>query len=292
MVAANVSLEGMRVHLGGPVIAAILLLAAGSAQAGTLTVTNTADHPPDVCDAECTLRDAITAAQAGDVIQFAPGVTGTITLSGGQLVVNKNLTILGPGARLLAISGNNSNPSRIFSVTGGVVNISGFTLSNGFLDNPINKFGGAAIYNNASVTVTACAFYNNRVRDADTMVGNFISGGEALGGAVYNNDFATFVARDCTFNNNSVEASRAHGAGLWNLGTAVLINCTFSNNILRPAGAVKSAAGGGVFNKRGHSTFVNCTVLANYYAPIAGDTVNGGGVYAEQPVTIQKHDHW
>ena len=45
-----------------------------------------------------TLRNEIAAAQPGDTIDFAPGLQ-TITL-GGQLEINKNLTIQGPGAGL------------------------------------------------------------------------------------------------------------------------------------------------------------------------------------------------
>jgi hypothetical protein len=56
------------------------------------------------------LRNAITSAGAGDTIQFQ--VTGTITLTSGELYIGQNLTITGPGVSQLAISGNRA--SRIF----------------------------------------------------------------------------------------------------------------------------------------------------------------------------------
>src|SRR5689334_12815871 len=71
-----------------------------SGAAATLTVTNTNDNGAG------SLRDAINAAAyEGDTINFAPGVSGTITLTGGQLTITKNLTINGPGANVLTISG-------------------------------------------------------------------------------------------------------------------------------------------------------------------------------------------
>jgi len=54
---------------------------------------------------------AVGDAQAGspmeqDVIQFAPGLTGTITLNGSELIVTGDLRIEGPGATVLTIDAN------------------------------------------------------------------------------------------------------------------------------------------------------------------------------------------
>src|SRR5262245_16126875 len=65
----------------------------------TLTVTNNEDSGPG------SLRADIAAAKSGDTIVFDPSLNGqTITLTSGELVINKNLTIQGPGAGLLTIS--------------------------------------------------------------------------------------------------------------------------------------------------------------------------------------------
>src|SRR5215469_13265088 len=67
----------------------------------TLTVTSPKDHGPG------TLRGEIAAAKANDVIVFSRKMDGqTITLTGGELDITKNLTIQGPGAGQLKISGN------------------------------------------------------------------------------------------------------------------------------------------------------------------------------------------
>ena len=57
-----------------------------------------------------TLRWAITTANSDsntNGIDFTPSLTGTITLTSDLPVITSNLTIFGPGALSLTISGNN-----------------------------------------------------------------------------------------------------------------------------------------------------------------------------------------
>ena len=61
------------------------------------------------------LRAAIASTAAGGTVTFAPGLEGTIPLA-GELTIDKDLTIDGPGARKLAISGNDA--SRVLHVFG------------------------------------------------------------------------------------------------------------------------------------------------------------------------------
>src|SRR5262249_51267624 len=66
----------------------------------TLTVFNNDDSGPG------SLRAAIGAAAAGDTIIFDNGLKGqTITLTGGELDITKDLTIVGLGAGKLTVSG-------------------------------------------------------------------------------------------------------------------------------------------------------------------------------------------
>ena len=78
------------------------------------------DHNDGVCDAaDCTLREAITAANAnvGRIIAFAPGVTGTIQLAAALPSLNANMTIQGPGANLLTVRRNIGGSYRIFNIS-------------------------------------------------------------------------------------------------------------------------------------------------------------------------------
>ena len=96
-------------------LAGLVMLAVFSALpvfGNTITVTNTADSGPG------SLRDAIATAAPGDTINFSVQTPVPITLTSGELLINKNLTISGPGASSLAISGNNA--SRVFDIGSGI----------------------------------------------------------------------------------------------------------------------------------------------------------------------------
>jgi hypothetical protein len=130
-------------------------LVVSSISASAITVTNTNDSGAG------SLRQAITDAVAGDTIDFAPAVTGTITLTSAILSIQKNLTIIGPGSGKLAISGNDERVIFVLGVQGNPaslninVTITGLTLTKGRgLLNP-NTSGGA-IYNSATCTISEC----------------------------------------------------------------------------------------------------------------------------------------
>src|SRR5262245_58301086 len=65
----------------------------------------------------------------GSTIIFSNSAMGTITLTNGELVITTNVTIVGPGADVLTISGNNA--SRIFRITNAVATISGLSIVKG-----------------------------------------------------------------------------------------------------------------------------------------------------------------
>src|SRR5207244_13096426 len=94
------------------VVIAVLLLAATtmSAHAATITVINTNDSGPG------SLRQALVDANNGDMINFDAALKGqTVTLTTAELVITKNITIIGLGANLLAVSRAQNAPAfRIF----------------------------------------------------------------------------------------------------------------------------------------------------------------------------------
>ena len=73
-------------HSISTTIVALILVFAGWARCATNTVTSLAD------DGAGSLRQIIAESAAGDTVVF--GVTGSITLSTGELVLDKDLTIL------------------------------------------------------------------------------------------------------------------------------------------------------------------------------------------------------
>jgi hypothetical protein len=76
------------------------------------------------------LQDAIAGTPAGGTVDFQPGLSGTITLTTGELLIDKDLTIAGPGAGVITVSGNHA--SRVFDIaTNFTVAISGLAIANG-----------------------------------------------------------------------------------------------------------------------------------------------------------------
>ena len=129
----------------------------------TSTVINTNDSGAG------SLRQALADANDGDTINFDAAVTGTITLTSGELLVNDSITINGPGANILAVNGNAA--SRVFHISSGkTVIISGLTITNG----GVVPNGGGILNDHATLTVNNC-----------TVSGNTIFSG--TGGGIFNN---------------------------------------------------------------------------------------------------------
>src|ERR1700722_6330228 len=106
-----------------PLVTAVSLGLTASARAATQTVTNLNDSGTG------SLRTAITAAASGDTVVFQSGLNGTITLASVLPTISKNLTIQGPGASIITVSG--ANLYRVFNIGSVVVNVSGITIANG-----------------------------------------------------------------------------------------------------------------------------------------------------------------
>ena len=81
---------------------------------------------------------------------FALPCPTTITLTSGQLVIDKSVAIIGPGARCLTINGNAAGRVFIITVGGTNVGISGMTITNGRATS-----GGGIQNNGANLTLTA-----------------------------------------------------------------------------------------------------------------------------------------
>jgi hypothetical protein len=104
------------------------------------------------------LRQAILDAPSGGTVIFRPGLSGTITLTTGELLISKDLTTDGPGASVITISGNQA--SRVFNIAATyTVNISGLTITDGEVMRATAKGGG--ILNAGTLTVTNSTLSGN-----------------------------------------------------------------------------------------------------------------------------------
>ena len=245
-----------------------LCLIALNTPAATITVTNTNDSGAG------SLRQAIADALNGDTIDF--GVTGTITLTTGELLVNKGITIHGSGPDHLTVDGNHA--SGVFYVQldgGGAASIAGLTITNG---NAGNGWGGGISNESSMLTVSNC-----------TISGNSASGVFGVGGGIANDDVisnATLEILNCTISGNS---AGDNGGGIYNYGgsnTATLrvINSTLSGNSAH-------FYGGGIFtvSAYGGSALVdvlNSTLSGNSAGRFGGGIYNNAFVDGSSPLKI------
>ncbi len=233
---------------------------AEAVSAANYTVTKIADTNDAVCDADCSLREAVAAANAtadNDTIYFALGLFGspqTITLSGTEIVIanNGSLTINGTGANRLTISGNNA--SRIISISdNAVVNISHLRFTGGTGAGAANTGRGGAIYNNGGTTVISdCVITGNSAM---------------LGGAMNNATAGNLTIRNSWLANNQAASV---GGALQNFSTSVLhlLNTSITGN-----SAGTSTTGGGAIQGNGMITMTNVTMSGN------STLASGGGIY-------------
>ena len=122
--------EGSTVRTRGRACLFVLLLAAGAASADTFTVTSTADTDDGTCDADCTLREAINAANANtgaDIIDFSVPAGSTITLGTSLANIDGDLDIDGTTATSLEVSDSGGFP--IFQVDTGTTVVRGVSIT-------------------------------------------------------------------------------------------------------------------------------------------------------------------
>jgi hypothetical protein len=174
-------------------------------------------------------------------------------LTSDELLINKNLTIEGPGAHLLTVMRSSAVgiPNfRIFEIAWAriTVNISGLTVSNGHTE--------------------------------------FDTPGGGVGGGILNLMEATLNLRNVTVSGNKTGAgghsSGGSGGGIFNEGTLTVVNSTVSGNQTGVTSSWGGSGGGGIYNRRGTLTVVNSTISGNQ----TGKGGDGGGIYNVDTMTL------
>jgi len=229
-----------RPALASAALAAACLLLAGSALASNPPpVSSTADSGSG------SLRAAIESINNGDAsgtITFQAGLTGTITLTSGPLMIGQSMTIQGPGP---AISGGGS--STVFYInSGAAVILSNLTITGGNATGANGNSGdvngapgqGGGIFNAGTLTLAYCIIR-----------GNSASGGLAYYGGI---------------------GGDADGGGIYNSGALILTNCTLSGNSAFAGGSdsMNSSAngnGGGIYSS--YNAFGNTSISGNSPGP-------------------------
>ncbi len=279
---------GFAARTGGSAETHDILSWSYSGFASRLIVTKTEDTNDNVCDADCSLREAIAAAQPGDTIGFASPLFDspqTITLTQGELAVtgSASLIINGTGANRLSISGNNA--SRVFFVgPQATLTLNNLTVTGGKAG-VNNGNAGAGIYNNGTMTITNSTVSANSsplgagITNSTgmlTLTNSIISGNSAPGGggAGILNDIGSVTITNSTVSGNSSPEGGVGGGIFNNSGTVTITDSTINGN-----SATDNGLGGGIFNG-GTVNLTNSTVSGN------SSSDSGGGIYSDSGCTL------
>lgn len=226
------------------ILASLAAASTVAARADVFNVTKIADTADGACNQDCSLREAVAAANAAagaDVILLP---AGTYQLFDGSLALTDDLTLLGAAANATTVDG--AGQSRVFEIEAGTrAELRDLAVRHGR-----SETTGAGILNEGTLRLVRCAVTDN------VALGN--------GGGIANSGILT--VQDSTLASNLA----ARGGGLYAAGTATLTNVTFSSN-----GATRDF-GGGLY------AIADVAVAANNTTFTGNSSANrGGGVYAE-----------
>lgn len=227
-----------------------ILFVSASANAATWTVTKSTDSNDNICNADCSLREAVFNADSGDTVEFNSNLIGqNFTLGGSEIAISKRITIDGnlDGVNVAFISG--AMTSRIFNIQPAA----GLVLKNAILvqgngkpnaNSPDNSEGGAIYAMNASLSLERVALRGNKAK---------FSGAIMLWGGTHH-------FKNCSFTGNSAETNTAFSVRFD--ATLFMSNTTVSGNNYFVED--NDTLGGGAITLQGGNLFVrNSTIVFN-----------------------------
>ncbi len=250
--------------------ATVALAAAGNAHAATFTVSRTDDPAPGVCDSDCSLREAVRAANAGtggDTIVLPAGHfrltvagVGEDAAATGDLDLTKSVTITGAGARETVVDAGGGD--RVFDVGAGVTALlSDVTITGGFVDGD-----GGGIESAGTLTLVR-----------DTIAGNeALLASNSSGGGIDSSGTLTLTQ-------SAVSGNRAYnGGGIDFGGTLSVTNSTISSNTAGGPGS--NGDGGGISGAGGATLTVTSSTIAGN---VAFNGLGSGGGISAAMATLQ-----
>jgi CSLREA domain-containing protein len=236
-------------------IVGLALVLSSPGHAAVFVVTKTTDSADGACDADCSLREAILAANAlqdpTNRIDLAPGTYrlsiprdpgrfGNALGSGtdGNLVVTRTLTLAGAGRDVTILDARPSpelaGVDRVLGVANtGNLTLSGVTLTGG----QTVEFGqgGGILVLGGALAISDCRVIGNAALSA--------GGGIALGGGANPPATATITRCEIAENTAGSQARGAQGGGLLNIqATMTVVESTIRDNV------ALFSTGGGIMN--------------------------------------------
>jgi DNA-binding XRE family transcriptional regulator len=263
-----------RLQFGISVLAIVLVLFATAGFAGWLSL-----HLPPDSTRVTTLQDsgtgslrwAIDNAPSGSTITFDSSLQGTLRLTDNLNIVDKQLTIRGPGAARLTMYGDPNDQFGINVSTNGSVTIAGMMFRSSTPNNAgtLTLVNSSISGNTASVSAPNVPAVGGGIYNAPggklTLINSTVSGNTAYSGAGISNDGGTLRLINSTISDNRAERS---GGGILNATTGAqmeMIFCTIYGN-------TSKEDGGGIWN--GASNSASQVVMRN--SLVAGNTAPAG----------------
>ncbi|HEX7176981.1 MAG TPA: Calx-beta domain-containing protein [Pyrinomonadaceae bacterium] len=259
--------------------------------ASNYVVTTTGDAPDSntadgVCNdgaGNCTLRAAIEQANVddtSDMITFAPGVTGVISLL-TPLPDLTSMTITGPGPSQLTVRREDAAPSTFRVITllpFRSLNISGITISGGY-----SGRGGGIRVEGSPVSLT------NVVVSGNTADGGISFGSEGRGAGIYQSAGVLNLINSTVSGNvtkNAANNSGHHGAGIYTTSNLNVTGSTIAGNRIENGGGAGGVGlGGGIYVASGSVALTNSTVSGNSAGATGGQ---GGGIFKQGGTVMAK----
>jgi hypothetical protein len=217
-------------------------------RANTITVTKLNDSGTG------SLRQALADASDGDTIDFA--VSGTISLTSGELLIDKSVDITGQPQTITVSRALGESDFRTFHVMPDhVVTIDGLFITGG--SPTLGSYGGGVFNDHSTLTISNCHLTSNS---------------STYGGAISNIAGAGNAALAVLNSSISTNYAELAGEGIYNeadsggTATVSLTNSTVSSNTAAYTDYGVSAAGdgGGLFNSGGTVTITDSVVSNNF----------------------------
>ena len=266
-----------RLQINLLIITAFLFAFCATANAANWTVTKAANSNDGSCDADCSLREAVAAADSGDTVVFSGNLLGqTITLGGSDINITKRITIDGflNDPNVAFISG--SNTSRHFYVEDGAgLILRNITLVQGngkAVENQVGTTDGGAIYVRPTATLLLDrvsirangAYFGGAISlgsGTHHIINSSITGNSgSAASAIFNNGGNLYLANVTVSGNYTPDLDNS-GHAIWNQqssGVAYIRNST----IVRNTTTANGGEGGGIFNRLNGTLNIGNTIVA------------------------------
>lgn len=270
---------------GAAVVSTAVFVLPDNAYAATYTVTKTADTADGACDADCSLREAVMAANASagsDLIQLSSGTyrLTIFNLGGdddfsvsGDLDVRDSITIRGDGETVTTIDAS-AVPDRVIETVSGALALDDLTLAGG---NGVSAGAGIQHNSTGALTLTNTTVRDNAARSVTA---------DASGGGVEVNATAAVSITDSEISNNDATSTvdSAEGGGIeFARGSLTITRSLIDGN---EAWGATRANGGGIDGGYDLISLVDSTVRSNTAHGVAQGSDGGALSHAQGNVAV------